>query len=152
MKEPLEGLHETLNTAMTNIRNSVHDLHDESVDLQSAILEITEGVENIKMNLQYDMSRNVPKNVKYCFITITKEAVNNTIKHSNATHMDIIMQEHPAFYQLLIHDNGSNINVNVPDGIGLTNMRDRVKALNGNIKISTDNGFKILISIIKTGV
>ncbi len=149
LKEPLEGLHETLNTAMTNIRSSVHDLHDESVDLEAAIYEIVNNVNDIKVNLQYDMSLNIPKSIKYCFISITKEAVNNVLKHSNANELDIIMQEHPAFYQLLIHDNGTNINVKATEGIGLTNMRDRIKNLNGTIKITTDNGFKILISIIK---
>ncbi len=149
LAEPLEGLHETLNTAMTNIRTSVHDLHDESVDLQAAIREIIDPVENVSINLDYDMNIHVPKNIKYCFISITKEAVNNMLKHSNATQMTISMQEHPAFYQLLIYDNGTTANINHTDGIGLSNMKDRVKSLNGNIKITADQGFKILISIIK---
>ncbi|MBP3338399.1 MAG: sensor histidine kinase [Lachnospiraceae bacterium] len=152
LKEPLEGLHETLNTAMTNIRTSVHDLHDESIDLHNAINEIIENIDDIKINLQYDMGYDIPKNIKYCFITIVKEAINNVLKHSDASNVDIIVQEHPAFYQLLIYDNGKSISKKVSEGIGLTNMRDRISALNGNIKITTDDGFKILISIIKTGV
>ena len=147
--EPLNELHETLNTAMTNIRNSVHDLHDESVDLISAIREIIDPVDTISIKLDYDMSIDVPKSIKYCFISITKEAVNNVLKHSNATEMNIIVHEHPAFYQLLIQDNGTHICLNPTDGIGLTNMKDRVKSLNGNIRITTEQGFKILISIIK---
>ncbi len=149
LTEPLEGLHETLNTAMTNIRNSVHDLHDQSLDLKSAINEIMDSVDKFDVDLQYDMGHDIPKNIKYCFISITKEAVNNALKHSNGSKIDIIMQEHPAFYQLLIHDNGTSSKVGLSEGIGLTNMRDRVKNLGGNIKISSDNGFKILVSIIK---
>lgn len=152
LKEPLEGLHETLNTAMTNIRVSVHDLHDESIDLHSAIREITDPVDTVAVYLNYDMGNHVPRAIKYCFISIIKEAVNNTLKHSNATQLDIIVQEHPAFYQLLIQDNGTDIQVKASDGIGLTNMKDRVKVLNGNIKISTEDGFKILISIIKNNL
>lgn len=152
LKEPLDGLHETLNTAMASIRSSVHDLHDESIDLQSAIHDITDAVDRFSIYVDYDMGYDIPKSIKYCFITIIKEAVNNAIKHSNATHMDIIVQEHPAFYQLLIEDNGTNIKQSASDGIGLTNMKDRINSLNGNIKISTDNGFKILISIIKSNL
>ncbi len=150
MKEPLDALLETLNTAMTNIRSSVHDLHDESIDLLCAVHEIIDPVESVSMHLDYDMSIHVPKNIKYCFISITKEAVNNMLKHSNATDMHIIMREHPAFYQLLIQDNGTNISLHHTDGIGLTNMKDRVKSLHGNIRITTEQGFQILISIIKT--
>ncbi len=150
MKEPLDALLQTLNTAMTNIRSSVHDLHDESIDLLCAVHEIIDPVESVSMHLDYDMSIHVPKNIKYCFISITKEAVNNMLKHSNATDMHIIMREHPAFYQLLIQDNGTNISLHHTDGIGLTNMKDRVKSLHGNIRITTEQGFQILISIIKT--
>jgi len=146
---PLTDLHNTLNTAMSNIRNSVHDLHDESLDMKSAIKEILDKVENVQFNFDYDMDNHVPRNIKYCFISITKEAINNMIKHSNATHMTVLVQEHPGFYQLLLHDNGSDISINTGDGIGLTNMKDRVKSLNGNIKISSDDGFKILVTITK---
>ena len=38
----------------------------------------------------------------------TKEALNNTIKHSNATKITITVKEHPGFYQLLLEDNGTN--------------------------------------------
>ena len=60
-----------------------------------------------------------------------------------------MLQEHPAFYQLLIHDNGTNNCQNLLDGIGIRNMKDRVKTLHGTIKISNQEGFHILISIFK---
>lgn len=54
--------------------------------------------------------------------------MNNIIKHSNATQVQITVREHPSFYQLLITDNGS---VKAPEdmtevttgGMGLQNMR-----------------------------
>lgn len=146
----LNSLHETLNTAMTSIRNSVHDLHNESMDLHCVIQEMIDNVNTLSIQLDYDMGNDIPKNIKYCFITIIKEAINNTLKHSNATKMQILVQEHPAFYQLLIQDNGTNCPKQLSDGIGITNMKDRVKTLHGNIKISNEEGFKILISIIKS--
>lgn len=145
----LDDLHGTLNTAMTSIRSSVHDLHDESIDLYSAISEIIAGIDGLDITFDYDMGENIPKDIKYCFISVTKEALNNILKHSNATKMDILVREHPGFYQLQIQDNGTNIKLEPEHGIGLTNIKDRVKSLNGNLKISTDSGFKILISIIK---
>ncbi len=149
LKELLEALHETLNTAMTSIRNSVHDLHNDSIDLHSAIQEIINNVTTISIQFDYNIHTDVSKSIKYCFIAITKEAINNTIKHSNATKIHIIIQEHPAFYQLLIQDNGTNNSENLLDGIGIENMKDRVKVLQGTIKISNENGFKILVSIFK---
>ena len=64
--------------------------------------------------------------------------------------MDIYLNEHPAFYQLIIKDNGSYIIYNNDNGIGLQNIRDRVTALNGSLNISVDDGFRIFISIPKS--
>ncbi len=147
--EPLNNLHDTLNTAMTNIRESVHGLHDDSIDLENAISDVIQNIDEPHISFDYDMSKNVPRNIKYCFISVIKEAINNTIKHSNADRIMIILREHPGFYQLLIEDNGSNVNINYQSGIGLGNIQDRVNSLGGNMKISVNNGFKILISIFK---
>ncbi|MBE5925991.1 MAG: sensor histidine kinase [Lachnospiraceae bacterium] len=149
LTEHLNNLHDTLSTAMTNIRESVHDLHDESIDLKNAISDIINPIKEPSIIFDYDMSKNVPRNVKYCFISVIKETINNTIKHSNADKINIILREHPGFYQLLVEDNGKNININYQSGIGLNNIEDRVRSLNGNIKIISDDGFKIMISIVK---
>lgn len=73
------------------------------------------------------------------------------MKHSNATHAELILREHPAFYQLIVRDNGTNIsqaavNEGEKEGMGLKNITDRVLAFNGNINIKTDDGFTIFIT------
>lgn len=149
---PLETLQNSLDTAMTTIRASVHDLHDDSIDLQAAIMDILNPVEQFDIQLDYDAGSGIEKEVKYCFIATVKEAVNNAIKYSNATEMNIIVREHPDFYQLLIKDNGTNINTDHKPGIGLINIKDRVNALNGTLNITTDSGFRIFISIMKSSL
>lgn len=165
VKPYLENLKETLDEAMNNIRNSVHDLHDESIDLHTALNNLVESFTFCPVRLVYDVTKRIPKEVKYCFLAITKEAFNNIIKHSNASHVTIMVKEHPGFYQLLIEDNGtkcsaalsatgSNASLNTSSfpsgsGIGLSNMKDRVAALNGILRITTDNGFRIFVSIKK---
>lgn len=148
LRGPLETLQETLNTAMTSMRNSVHDLHDESVDLRAAIEKIAADFENFEVRLDYDMSPEVPRDVKYAFIAITREAVNNAVRHSNGNFVSVILREHPGFYQLLISDNGTGACIQ-ESGIGLQNMRERVNTLGGTIVITPENGFRILVSVMK---
>lgn len=150
----LHSLKDTLNLAMDNIRNSVHDLHDESVDLNQSLKNLCERFSFCPVSLQCDVSRFIPKDIKYCFITIANEALNNIIKHSNATQVNVIVKEHPGFYQLLIEDNGTKARGKTPEeisanGIGLKNMEERVNSLHGILRIQTDKGFKIFISIPK---
>ena len=147
----LDNLETSLNSAMNSIRSSVHDLHDEAVNLKHAIQSLVQDFSFCPVVLTYDISGQVPRNVKYCFISIVKEALANIMKHSNADSVQILIREHPALYQLCIEDNGTDIHYDLSDsGIGLLNMKERVSSLNGTIQIRTENGFRIFITIPKT--
>ncbi|MCR5624081.1 MAG: sensor histidine kinase [Lachnospiraceae bacterium] len=156
LKEGLKSLKETLDAAMNNIRNSVHDLRDEAIDLPSAIEEIAKPLEaGRKVNLEIDISSEVNKDVKYALIGVVKEAVSNIIKHSDNEFVDITLNEHPSMYQLVVHDysdrNGAGT-TNKPEdlrGMGLDNIRTRVSGVGGNVLITNDNGFRIFVTVEK---
>lgn len=150
LKAPLLSVKDTLSSAMDSIRKSVHDLHDESIDLYDTIRTILKDYQSYETTLEYDMSDTIPRNVKYCFIMLIKEGLSNIVKHSDAGHIVILVREHPSFYQIQISDNGNPLSGNTAShGIGLENMQERVQALHGTFRTSMDNGFKIFASIPK---
>lgn len=152
MKEPLEQLDDTLNTAMTNIRESVHDLHDDSVNLGEALSGLVEAYTFCPVKLTYDMGYFVQREVKYSFIAIVKEALNNISRHSTATEVKIVAREHPGIYQLIIEDNGKDgetHNIQEGNGLGIRNMKDRAASLGGIIQITEEDGFHIYITVPK---
>ena len=164
--DPLLGnLEESLNGAMNSIRSSVHDLHDDAVNLEDAIKGLVKDFTFCPVTLTYDMSRQVPREVKYSLISITKEGLSNVMRHSNADSVNILLREHPALYQLCIEDNGtlgskipdiqtdadSNKMETVSGGMGLSNIRDRVKALGVTVQITQEKGFRIFVTIPKSG-
>jgi signal transduction histidine kinase len=148
-KENLRLIKGTLSEAMDSIRASVHDLHEESIDLLTEIENLIDNFKFCSIKFDYDVETNLEKNIKYCLIAVTKEALSNIIKHSNATNALVIIREHPALYQLVIQDNGLNYSYNSENGIGIQNITDRVASVGGNVNISTDKGFRIFISIPK---
>nr|WP_300825190.1 histidine kinase [uncultured Schaedlerella sp.] len=151
----LDNLDVSLNSAMDSIRSSVHDLHDESVNLEETVRSLTDGFTFCPVLLRYDMGRKVPREVKYCLISILKEALSNVMRHSNASQVCVTMQEHPALYQLCVEDNGTGAapgdcsKESGRSGIGLTNIQDRVRSLDGILQISAETGFRIFITIPK---
>lgn len=150
LKAPLLSVKDTLSSAMDSIRKSVHDLHDESIDLYDTIRTILKDYQSYETTLEYDMSDTIPRNVKYCFIMLIKEGLSNIVKHSDAGRIVILVREHPSFYQIQISDNGNPLSGNTAShGIGLENMQERVQALHGTFRTSIDNGFKIFASIPK---
>lgn len=190
LKEPLNALKDTLSSAMDAIRSSVHGLHDDSIDLESVITDLLSDFVNYQVRLDYDMGRFVPSAVKYCFISVTKEALANIVRHSKATKISITLREHPSFYQLIVEDNGTGAaksslpgtadsrnnrldtaaeksrmwttgadsnntrdieaDSNNAQGMGLSNIKERVDSLNGHFSVSSAHGFRIFVSVPNT--
>ena len=158
----LEEVRQTLDSAMNNIRSSVHDLHDDSIDVKASIGQMAELLKpNHNLNVDIDIGNNMARPVKYAVIGITKESISNINKHSKNKDVTISLNEHPSMYQLVIHDyDGSKENAEQKKsssdsasdhevGMGLENIRSRVESVNGTLTISTDNGFRIFVSIPK---
>ena len=154
LKAPIADLKSTLDTAMDSMRKSVHDLYDESVDLRQALAKLKPTDSAFAFSLEYDCEDDVPRDVKYAFIAIAKEAVNNAVKHSNGDEIRIIVREHPVFYQLEINDNGTSaderrLSGETGDGIGIKNIKERVAAIGGTMRIKADDGFMIFVTLMK---
>lgn len=153
---PLEQLEDTLHTAMESVRESVHDLHDDSVNLKEVLTGLVENYSFCPVCMKYDMGYSVPREVKYSFIAIVKEGLHNIAKHSHATKADIVIREHPGLYQLVIEDNGDRNGKRIQgdyagEGIGIRNMKERVETLGGMMQITQTQGFRIYITVPKKG-
>lgn len=163
-EEPLNGqlalVKDNLDVAMNNIRESVHDLHDDSVDVKQSIIEMAAPLkENYECKIEYDAGKNIDREYKYAILGVIKEGISNIIKHSKNEYVEIVVREHPGMYQVVVHDysmgidkSGANYKNNfvpykVSSGIGLENMMERVKAFNGNMIIDTKNGFRIFVAL-----
>jgi signal transduction histidine kinase len=155
LNQPYQSLKNTLNEAMTNIRNSVHNLHEESMDLELALHKLFNEFTFCENEFEYDVTSTMDIEIRYSLIAITKEALNNVIKHSNATYVNLKLIEHPGFYQYIFTDNGPNSpnkssgTGKSKSGIGLYNMEERVHQHNGTFTSFYNNGYCIRITIPK---
>jgi signal transduction histidine kinase len=78
---------------------------------------------------------------------IIQELVNNIVKHSNATHALIQFQVREEQLNITIDDNGNgiqgDISQNMGKGIGMQNLHDRIRLLNGTIEIERQKGTSV---------
>lgn len=145
----LQTLKTTLAEAMNSIRESVHDLRDESVDLQEQLRVLAGNFTFCPLRLDYGWTSDAGMKVKNAVIAVCREALANIMKHSNATSAAVMLREHPAFRQIVISDNGTVSGYHTDEGMGLSGMEERVRALGGQFRISIESGFEIFISIPK---
>lgn len=148
-KEGLHQIKDTLNQSMNSIRNSIHGLYDTSIDLNDHLEMLCTDFSKCEVSLKTNTYTKPDSKIKFAIIAILKEALSNTAKHSNASHMKVSLIEHPGFFQLLISDNGTGpFNIDT-GGIGLESMKKRVEILKGHMSINANNGFSIFVSLPK---
>jgi len=79
-------------------------------------------------------------------VLITKEAINNAVKYSKATHVFIQLRKdlsagaEPGRFVLNINDNGIGFISNGTNGNGIANMKRRATEMNGTLCINTAPG------------
>ena len=157
--EQLESVAQTLDLAMTSMRKSVHELHDDSIDLSIGINEITSTLDqrfDVTVNTVIDSPAD--NALKNAVLGIIKEAVTNISKHSRGDKVLIEVVENVSFWRVKIFDNGSNevreydLSGSADGGIGLNNIASRAKAAGGRASVMSDkSGFTVMVTIPKKG-
>lgn len=167
----------TVDDALAMVRSSVHALRDDSVDLGAQMHKVAGEVSGgTRLDVELDVAcEHVPANVSTCFVALLRESLANTLRHSGATRAEVRCFEHPAFYQLVIVDNGGAAGAGgkkgaggaaagagpdgkkpAPasrDGMGLSSMRERVEALGGSFRAGARAdapGWRVFASIPKS--
>ncbi|MBP2097881.1 sensor histidine kinase [Enterococcus rivorum] len=142
----LEQLQATIDEGMNNIRESVHNLHEESLSLSLAVEKMLEHFTFCEVTLSGTISETISKDYKIAYLMILKESLANVMKHSNATKVNVDFQTYPGFYKMTISDNGTSTEEKEFNklGIGLVGMKERMEKLNGRLNChQTVSGFSI---------
>ncbi len=149
-KQRLKLLSRTLSEGMDEVRAALHSLRDEAFNLETQARKLTDEFTLCPVTLEYSLSGEEPADLRLAFAAILKEALSNAARHSNATRVSVILREHPAFYQLIVRDNGTRQPGGDGGGMGLDNMRARAEAVGGTASIGqSSQGFEVFVSVKK---
>jgi signal transduction histidine kinase len=110
---------------------------------------IDDLVENINATKKIDATfihdvideNSLSENQKLALFRIVQEALNNIVKHANATHTTIELFHGEKKMRMTINDDGKGFDpFTAKKGAGLNNIRNRVYLLNGNLTVNTQPG------------
>lgn len=122
--------------------------------LQFALKDLCENNSNSLLELHYKST--IPSDKKFDpdFETkiyyIVSELINNVIKHSKASEAYLTIQQEDDNYIFSIKDNGvgfDSTNISQSEGFGLTQIRARVKNMQGSMTIKTKEGEGTIINL-----
>lgn len=148
----LDILQDTLKNGMEDIRKSIHNLYNESLDLKNQIEKLSSQTPAIDVELIYRVENDLSYDLKFDILSVIREGITNCVKHSNATKLKITLLDQPKFYTIIIKDNGSNFNEEAllsNKGIGLISIKEIAYKYNGLVNYTFDEGFKIHLTLMK---
>ena len=100
--------------------------------------------ENIKIHFDSNIDKlRFPYNVEVIMYRVVCELINNTLRHAEATEINISLQLQDDTLYLEYTDNGMGFDVEqaeIDGGMGLNNMQYRLQSGNGNIRIESEGG------------
>ena len=151
---------EIIHQMLEDIRRISYDLRPptlEEMELVSALRWLIEHSqrEGLKINMGVKINSRIefPYSVQVQIFRIAQEAINNILRHSNATEANIFLYESSDRFYIEITDNGRGFSYDPvqSEGIGLISMKERAESIGGNLKIvsAPNEGTTILLEIKK---
>ncbi|RZM27236.1 MAG: hypothetical protein EOO88_14120 [Pedobacter sp.] len=121
--------------------------------LSAAIRDFISKIDarKLKINLEtFGLQERLSQNTEAVLYRVVQESVNNVIKHSGASSLDIQLTKDEEGINAMIEDNGKGFDTqgnNHNAGMGMKNIRSRVDYLKGTVDFSSEPGRGTLVAI-----
>ncbi|NCU18452.1 sensor histidine kinase [Pallidibacillus pasinlerensis] len=142
-KKEIRDINLTAKTALNEVRDLVSMMKrtrvKEEIVRIKHMLEVAEIEYKVIGNPEL---QEVPIFTEHVLSMCLKEAITNIVKHSQATHCEIIIEQVKGEVKISVKDNGVGIgdNLRLSDGNGIRGMQERLEFVNGHLQIDTNNG------------
>jgi signal transduction histidine kinase len=150
-------LHQLLKTIMAEMRILLWELRPAnlvSTPLNKLLLQLVNSVQsrmNLTIHCTADETAQLPEDVHIAFYRIAQEALNNVVKHSRATEVQVHLYSKVKQVVLLVQDNGQGFNLTqTSSGFGLGNMRERASMIGAALDVTSESGQGTAITITWT--
>jgi two-component system NarL family sensor kinase len=143
------------------LRNISHNLSSNFIkgrDFHSALLELKGGFEDRnEFNLEIviypeDIFERLSEPFTHEVYRIIQELLANVSKHAEAKLVSVTITQHSNFLNIIVEDDGVGFQSGGVSGIGLKNIADRLKSMQGTLNIESivGNGSFIIVDIPQT--
>ncbi len=156
--EKVRSLANYCGEVLSDVRGLSHDLHPHiltRLGLKAAIeatLERALPPKGIEWTADiHDTDNVLDLDAQLAVLRCIQEAINNILKHANATEVIILLHVHEKSVAINIKDDGVGFDVgkNLSEGMGLGTMKGRIELLGGNLNLDSkpEAGTRINIQI-----
>jgi signal transduction histidine kinase len=159
MHEILENMKAITNESLASIREIANNLSPHILENFGLLKAIEDFSQKLKVNtgLNIQIESNI-RNKRYSYNTeiilyrVVTELLNNTVKHANASRVDLSLLENSGKIILFYSDDGKGMDISGDDfhwqGMGLSNIESRIKTLHGSVQFFSNVGEGFRVKVI----
>jgi PAS domain S-box-containing protein len=145
---PLDYVLSLADAGLTEMRGLIFELHPDALEKEGLAAALKRQAETLrarhKLTVKAELCEEpeVGPGAKEALYRIAQEALNNTVKHAHAEHIDLRLQCRDETLALEIADDGVGFDPHrtYPGHLGLRSMRERVVQLGGKLVIQSASG------------
>ena len=148
MLDQMREISEASASALQEAREIAHNLHPgqiEHLGLPAALSGLVQSVQSgssIQFESKIEQPRNpVSRDEAINLYRIAQESLSNLIKHSNASHAVVTLNETNSRLYFSVEDDGQGITATkLESGLGLKGIRERAQIINADLQIQSSGG------------
>ena len=155
--DELVELQDQARETLTDLRELARGIHPPVLSDNGLVAAVESGVARFPIPLSVEADAAVraerfPDDVETTAYYVVREALANTAKHAHATHASVALARSNGHLRIAITDDGLGIGTLEPTAAttgGLANIRDRVAALRGTLRVSAaePSGTTVLVDL-----
>ncbi|MCP8617590.1 sensor histidine kinase [Salirhabdus salicampi] len=158
-KNEIRHMKDMVKSALYEVRRIIYDLRPMALDdlgliptLKKYLATVEEHYEDTEIRfLSEGFDKRLPTQYETAFFRLVQEAVQNAVKHANASIIEVYMKKGNSQIQIEVKDNGVGFELDniAQSSFGILGMKERVEMLNGKIDIQTrtNTGTKVIIKV-----
>lgn len=139
---PLELLDNSINEIRMLSHRLVTPVKDVDLEaLMNKLLEDTSTNSGINTEFVYQLKKALPDDLKLNIYRIVQEQINNILKHAEARNIFVSVIQEKAAIDIVVSDDGKGFRLTKKrNGIGLSNMLNRIESYNGRMEVKSMPG------------
>lgn len=143
--EVLDELQRDARELLTDLRELAHGIHPPVLSDQGLVAAVQARADRMPLEVHvhaepalYD--QRLGTEIEGAAYFVICEALTNVVKHAAARTADVQLSTKDGKVMVQVHDDGVGLTPAKANGNGLTNLRDRVEALGGQVRVHSSPG------------
>ena len=146
------GLVDKANTEVRRISHNMMPVVLSRFGLKAALEDMADKVsDELSVDLTVKIGQGLPETMEFMIYRLTQELLNNTLKHAEASEVDINCFVDDEEVHLEYRDNGKGFDMKQVDnsrGLGFSGFRNRVEFLKGSMQIHSIPGNGVVVQVV----